>query len=79
MKKDQKKSKEEGYIPFDPEELKNITQEYQKEGDCALSDDQPTAFVTLQPGEFCIVYPEDPHAPVIGEGKIRKLIGKVKL
>ena len=27
MKKDQKKSKEEGYIPFDPEELKNITQE----------------------------------------------------
>ena len=33
----------------------------------------------MQPGEFAIVYPEDPHAPVIGEGKIRKLIGKVKL
>ena len=61
------------------EDLNNITQEYQKEGDCALSDDQPTTFVTLQPGEFCIVYPEDPHAPIIGEGKIRKLIGKVKL
>ena len=38
-----------------------------------------TLFATLQPGEFAIVYPEDPHAPVIGEGKIRKLIGKVKL
>ena len=31
------------------------------------------------PGQFAIVFPEDPHAPVIGEGKIRKLIGKVKL
>ena len=26
-----------------------------------------------------IVYPEDPHAPLIGQGKIRKLIAKVKL
>ena len=34
------------------EDLKNITQEYQNEGDCALSDDQPTTYVTLQPGEF---------------------------
>ena len=61
------------------EDLKNITREYQKEGDCALSDDRPTTCVTLQPGEFCITFPEDTHAPIIGEGKIRKLIGKVKL
>lgn len=61
------------------EDLEKITQPYQKEGDCALSDDQPTIFATLTPGQCCIVYPEDPHAPVIGEGKIRKLIGKVKL
>lgn len=61
------------------EDLQNITQEYQKEGDCALSDDTPTIFAKLKPGEVCIVYPEDPHAPVIGDGKIRKLIGKVKL
>ena len=32
-----------------------------------------------EPGQFVIVYPEDPHAPVIGSGKIRKLIAKVKL
>jgi len=25
------------------------------------------------------VYPEDAHGPLIGEGKIRKLIAKVKL
>lgn len=52
---------------------------YEKESDCALYTDQPTAFVDINPGEFVIVYPEDPHAPVIGEGKIRKLIAKVRL
>ena len=61
------------------ETLEHQAQAYQKEGDCALYSDRPTLFATLQPGEFAIVYPEDPHAPVIGEGKIRKLIGKVKL
>ena len=54
-------------------------QAYQKEGDCALYSDIPTVFVDLLPGQFAIVYPEDPHAPVIGEGKIRKLIAKVKI
>ena len=61
------------------ETLQNITQPYQNESDCALSDDKPTMYTVLQPGEFCILYPEDPHAPIIGEGKIRKLIGKIKL
>lgn len=62
--------------------LENVTdlkQAYQKEGDCALYSDTPTSFVDLLPGQFLIVFPEDPHAPVIGEGKIRKLIGKVKI
>ena len=59
--------------------LEDLTQAYEKEGDCALYADRPTTYVTLQPGQFLIVYPEDPHAPIIGEGKIRKLIGKVKV
>ncbi len=33
----------------------------------------------LRPGQFCIVYPEDAHAPMIGEGTERKLICKVRL
>ena len=36
-------------------------------------------YVTVRPGEFLIVYPEDAHAPIIGRGKLRKLIAKVKL
>ena len=63
----------------DIEDLTDEVKPYEKEGDCALYSDTPTTFVDLLPGQFMIVYPEDPHAPVIGEGKIRKLIAKVKL
>ena len=61
------------------EDVNDLKQAYQKEGDCALYSDTPTSFVDLLPSQFLIVFPEDPHAPVIGEGKIRKLIGKVKI
>lgn len=61
------------------EDVTDLKQAYQKEGDCALYSETPTSFVDLLPGQFLIVFPEDPHAPVIGEGKIRKLIGKVKI
>lgn len=62
--------------------LENVTDEvkpYSAADDCALYADSPSAYVDLHPGEFMIVYPEDTHAPLIGSGKIRKLIGKVKL
>lgn len=61
------------------EDLTSETKPYEKEGDCALYSDTPTTFVNLMPGQFMIVFPEDPHAPVIGEGKIRKLIAKVRV
>lgn len=61
------------------EDVRQQKQAYQKENDCALYSDAPTTFIDLRPGQFVIVYPEDPHAPVIGEGKIRKLIAKVKI
>lgn len=66
-----------GWKPI--EDLKDEVQTYQKENDCALFKDKPTTFVDINPGEFVIVFPEDPHAPVIGTGKIRKLIAKVRI
>lgn len=61
------------------EDLENEIKPYEKEGDCALYADAPTAWVDILPGQFVIVYPEDPHAPIVGKGKIRKLIAKVKV
>lgn len=61
------------------EDLQNEIKAYSKEEDCALYSDTPTTYVDLLPGQFVVVYPEDPHAPIIGRGKIRKLIAKVRL
>ena len=61
------------------EDLQSEKQSYSKDGDCALYSDAATTYIDLLPGQFVIVYPEDPHAPVIGHGKIRKLIAKVKI
>ena len=47
--------------------------------DYGLYSDKPTTYVTLYPNEFAIIYPEDAHAPIIGEGKIRKLVVKIKV
>lgn len=61
------------------EDVEHEVKPYDKDGDCALYEDHPDVWVDLRPGQFVIVYPEDPHAPVVGSGKIRKLIAKVKL
>ena len=66
-----------GWKPL--ESIENITKEYSLQDDCALSDDIPTSYTQLMPGDMVIVYPEDAHAPGIGDGKIRKLIAKVML
>ena len=54
-------------------------QAFDVENDYGLYQDAPTTYVTLHPNEFAIVYPEDAHAPIIGEGKIRKLVVKIKV
>ena len=66
-----------GWKPID--EISSFSQVYDSDSDCALSKESARFYVELHPGEFCIVYPDDAHAPAISEGKIRKLIGKVKI
>lgn len=57
----------------------NEVKPYSKAEDCALYSDRPTTYVDLLPRQVLIAYPEDAHAPVIGHGRIRKLIGKVRI
>lgn len=61
------------------EDLKQETQAYDEKKDCGFYADQPTTYIDLLPGQFAIIFPEDPHAPIIGKGKIRKLVGKIKV
>lgn len=57
----------------------DVRQSYDPAADCALYADRPSSWLTLRPGQAAIVFPEDPHAPVVGGGRVRKLIGKIKL
>ena len=61
------------------EDLKEEAQPYNKDKDCAFYSDRPTTFIDLEPGQFAIFFPEDAHAPIIGEGTVRKLIAKVRI
>ena len=44
--------------------------------DILLFDDVPQTFYTMRPGQFTVLFPEDGHAPMVGEGTVRKIIVK---
>lgn len=53
--------------------------EYNPEKDVLFFEDTPELFFELHPGHFAIYFPEDVHAPMIGEGIIRKMVVKVRV
>lgn len=53
--------------------------EFDAERDILFYADKPQTFYTLRTGQFTILFPEDAHAPMLGEGRVRKLIFKVAL
>jgi YhcH/YjgK/YiaL family protein len=63
----------------DRRNCKIIHAAYDEKQDMALYDDLPDVFFTLEPAHIAIFFPYDAHAPMIGDGVIRKIIVKVKL
>ena len=53
--------------------------DYNTEKDVRFFSDEPDMFFQLTNNQFVIFYPEDVHAPMIGEGAIKKLVFKVKI
>jgi len=53
--------------------------DYNAEKDVQFYSDAPDTFFQLTDGQFAIFFPEDVHAPMIGEGCIKKLVIKVKI
>lgn len=52
--------------------------EFDATKDICFYDDVPQMFYTLLPGQFTLLMPEDGHAPMVGRGRIRKIIVKVR-
>ncbi|MBK5271988.1 MAG: YhcH/YjgK/YiaL family protein, partial [Bacteroidia bacterium] len=52
---------------------------YNEEKDVQFYSDTPDMYFQLTDGQFAIFFPEDVHAPMIGESEIKKLVIKVKI
>ena len=50
---------------------------YNADKDIVFYTDKPSAYITVNEGEFVIFFPEDGHAPAIGNGLIKKAVIKV--
>lgn len=52
---------------------------FNEEKDVQFFNDTPDMFFELGPGQFAVFFPSDVHAPMIGEGLIKKVVIKVKI
>ncbi len=53
--------------------------EYNPEKDVVFYNDAPDMYFDLTNNQFAIFFPEDVHAPMIGESEIKKMVIKVKI
>lgn len=68
---------EETFGYKDRAECTSSRSEFNTEKDILFYDDKPTTYFTLHEGQMAVFFPEDGHAPMIGNGKIKKCIVKV--
>ncbi len=67
-------------IGWKPREKCNVENGgYNDEKDVQLYKEQPDMYFQLTNGQFVIFFPEDVHAPMIGESEIKKLVIKVRI
>lgn len=59
-------------------ELKEEVEPFDEAKDIQFFDDDYTTQISLEPGNFVVFFPEDGHAPCIGEGIVRKVVIKIK-
>jgi len=55
----------------------NPVSEHSMEKDIRFFHDAPASWIAVPPDHFCIFFPEDAHAPLVGKGQVRKVIFKV--
>ncbi len=51
--------------------------DYDAARDIRFFNDAPASWVTTSPGAFCLFFPDDAHAPLVGTGFIRKVVVKI--
>ena len=54
-----------------------VNKPYAEPSDIEFYDDDASAWIPVRPGQMAIFFPQDAHAPLVGDGRVRKLIFKV--
>lgn len=54
-----------------------VREAYDEPRDLEFFQGTPTAWLPVEPGCLAVFFPEDAHAPLVGEGEIHKVIVKV--
>ena len=72
-----KGSEQIGWKPI--QSCSQLKDEYNAEKDVTFYRDAPDMYFQLTAEQFAIFFPEDVHAPMIGEGDIKKMVIKVKI
>ena len=60
-------------------DLQNANSEFDHTRDIQFFEDTPDSYFSVAPGNFVAFWPQDTHAPCIGEGVIRKVVVKIKI
>ena len=55
----------------------SVAKPYDTEKDAGMLHGPIREFLPLQPGWFSVLFPEEPHAPLIGSGTLKKVVLKV--
>lgn len=61
------------------EKCNNQNGDYSDEKDVRFFHDAPDMFFQLHENQFAILYPEDVHSAMIGNGTLKKIVIKVKI
>ena len=51
--------------------------DYDAARDIRFFNDPPSSWIATPPGAFCLFFPDDAHAPLVGTGMIRKVVVKI--
>jgi len=52
---------------------------YDSARDIVFFQEAPQFWFSLQPGQFAIFFPQDAHAPMVGDGPIHKVVVKIRV
>lgn len=72
-------SKKEVFGWSPKKKLEHPIAQFDTEKDIQFFNDAPSGYFELSPSNFVIFFPDDAHAPCIGEGVIRKVVIKIKV